>query len=417
MKHIQAIRISVLTAGRSIHSHRFATLLIQVSASKKRCENQDHNTPQSICGCLADNNRVKIYTCEHRVSRYNGYDSYRRFCRGFYLDRYHLPVAKRHELEIIFSEVQQFRATKLSAKRANSRVLKVILYGSYARGDWVEDRLSGYRSDYDILIVVNSGAFAQEQELWLGLDERLLREQIAHRIETPVIPIIHSLHDVNDQLSRGRPFFVDIKRDGKILYEEDGHPLAQPRPLTKEEAKAEAQKNFEQWYKLSQEALVGAQLMLERNIWRHGAFMLHQAVEEAYHCLLLTLTLYSPKSHRIKVLRSKAEDLDKRLIDAWPRDSRMTVVVSSFSPAHVSRRAIRRTMRSPGRNLDGWWNECRHCRHRSRLSVRNASANAAADSKTLPWSWRHSSRPLARLLLTANPIAEVPRFVSSSWTA
>jgi predicted nucleotidyltransferase/HEPN domain-containing protein len=239
----------------------------------------------------------------------------------------HLPAAKRRELarvlEIIFSEVEQFRATKLSAKRANSQVLKVILYGSYARGDWVEDRLSGYRSDYDILIIVNSEAFAQEQELWLGLDERLLREQIAHRIETPVIPIVHSLHDVNDQLSRGRPFFVDIKRDGKVLYEEDGHPFAQPRPLTKEEAKAEAQKNFERWYQLSQEALVGAQLMLERNIWRHGAFMLHQAVEEAYHCLLLTLTLYSPKSHRIKVLRSKAEDLDKKLIDAWPRDSRM----------------------------------------------------------------------------------------------
>ncbi|WP_416067765.1 HEPN domain-containing protein [Rhizobium sp. ZK1] len=239
----------------------------------------------------------------------------------------HLPAAKRRELaralEIIFSEVEQFRATKQSSKKANSKILKVILYGSYARGDWVEDHLSGYRSDYDILIVVNSEAFAQEQELWLSLDERLLQEQIAHRIETPVIPIVHSLHDVNDQLSRGRPFFVDIKRDGKVLYEEEGHPLAQPRPLTKEEAKAEAQKNFEQWFQLSQEALVGAQLMLEQNIWRDGAFMLHQATERAYHCLLLTLTLYSPKSHRIKVLRSKAEDLDKRLIDAWPRDNRM----------------------------------------------------------------------------------------------
>jgi hypothetical protein len=50
--------------------------------------------------------------------------------------------------------------------------------------------------------------------------------------------------------------------------------------------------------------------------------MLHQATERAYHCLLLTLTLYSPKSHRIKNLRSKAEDLDKRLVEAWPRDNR-----------------------------------------------------------------------------------------------
>ncbi|MBB3659735.1 putative nucleotidyltransferase/HEPN domain-containing protein [Rhizobium sp. BK650] len=239
----------------------------------------------------------------------------------------HLPAKKRRELarvlEIVFDEVEQFRATKLSAKRANNRILKVILYGSYARGDWVEDRSSGYRSDYDLLIVVNSENFAQEQELWLSLDERLLQEQIAHRIETPVIPIVHSLHDVNDQLSRGRPFFVDIARDGKVLYEEEGHSLAQPKPLTDVAANAEAQRYFEQWSQLSREAVIGAELILANNIWRDGAFMLHQATERAYHCVLLTLTLYSPKSHRIKVLRSKAEDVDRRLVEAWPRDNRI----------------------------------------------------------------------------------------------
>lgn len=42
-----------------------------------------------------------------------------------------------------------------------------------------------------------------------------------------------------------------------------------------------------------------------------------------YHTTLLTLTLYSPKSHRIKTLRSKAEGIDGRLIAAWPRDTRI----------------------------------------------------------------------------------------------
>ena len=46
----------------------------------------------------------------------------------------HLPANKRRELarvlEIIFSEVEQFRATKLSSKRSNGEVLRVILYGS-----------------------------------------------------------------------------------------------------------------------------------------------------------------------------------------------------------------------------------------------------------------------------------------------
>jgi uncharacterized protein len=238
----------------------------------------------------------------------------------------HLPDKKRRELarilQILFFEVEQFRATKLSGKKAAGKVLKVVLYGSYARGDWVEDRSSGYRSDYDLLIVVNTKSFAEEHELWEALEERLLQEQISHRIETPAIPIVHCLADVNDQLSRGRPFFTDIARDGIVLYEEPGHPLAQPKALTPEEARAEAQRYFDQWYELSTDALAFAEFGISADKWRDGAFMLHQATERAYHCVLLTLTLYSPKSHRIKVLRSQAESSDARLVAAWPRDSR-----------------------------------------------------------------------------------------------
>ena len=32
----------------------------------------------------------------------------------------------------------------------------VVLFGSHARGDWVEDPETGYRSDYDLLVVVES---------------------------------------------------------------------------------------------------------------------------------------------------------------------------------------------------------------------------------------------------------------------
>lgn len=239
----------------------------------------------------------------------------------------HLPERKRRELarilQIVFAEVAAHQSTKLSGKGRGGRILKVILYGSYARGDWVEDRLSGYRSDYDLLIVVDTKSFAEDDELWLALDERLIQEQIAHRIKTPVLAVVHSLHDVNDQLSRGRPFFVDIARDGRILYEEPGHPLAQARPLSAAEKRAEAQGHFDQWLQLSKDALAFAEFGVATEKLRDGAFMLHQATERAYHCLLLTLTLYSPKSHRIKVLRSSAEEIDSRLVAAWPRDKRL----------------------------------------------------------------------------------------------
>jgi HEPN domain-containing protein len=59
-------------------------------------------------------------------------------------------------------------------------------------------------------------------------------------------------------------------------------------------------------------------------VWRRDrAFMLHQAVERAYACFLLVHTFYFPRSHNIKFLRSLAEDVDKRLIEAWPREQRI----------------------------------------------------------------------------------------------
>ncbi|SFB48268.1 Predicted nucleotidyltransferase [Rhizobium sp. NFR07] len=239
----------------------------------------------------------------------------------------HLPQRKQrelaHVLKIIFEEFEAAQQTKLSEKKRAGKILKVILFGSYARGDWVEDRESGYRSDYDILVVVNIHSVAEGNELWFDISDRFLREMtITKTIETPVNVIVHDLQEVNSRLSKGRPFFIDIVRDGKVLYEKEGHTFAEPRPLTQEEAKSEAKAYFDQWYPLSQDAMAFAEFGLASGRWRDAAFMLHQATERAYHCFLLTSTLYSPKSHRLKSLRSAAEGMELRLIEIWPRDTK-----------------------------------------------------------------------------------------------
>lgn len=56
----------------------------------------------------------------------------------------------------------------------------------------------------------------------------------------------------------------------------------------------------------------------------HGAFVLHLAAERLYHCVLLALALYSPKSHKLTFLRSQAERLAPSLIDVWPRDTKFS---------------------------------------------------------------------------------------------
>lgn len=44
----------------------------------------------------------------------------------------------------------------------------------------------------------------------------------------PVNIIVHSLSEVNRALKRGEYFWLDIARDGGVLYELPCHPLATP---------------------------------------------------------------------------------------------------------------------------------------------------------------------------------------------
>lgn len=61
---------------------------------------------------------------------------------------------------------------------------------------------------------------------------------------------------------------------------------------------------------------------IQDRLARNAAFMLHQATERFYRCILLVLTRYSLKPPRSNRLRSPAERLDARLIMAWPRDTK-----------------------------------------------------------------------------------------------
>lgn len=239
----------------------------------------------------------------------------------------HLPEGKRRELEriveILFGEFEDALKGRTAPHRKAGRILKVVLFGSHARGDWVDDPVGGYRSDYDLLVVVNHDELADTLEYWGEADEHLLREyQVTRRLSAPANFIVHSLGDVNRRLKRGKPFFVDIVRDGIALYEAPDHPFAQPEPLSAEEALKEAGGYFEEWLPSASRRLELAVEAISRGFSKEAAFDLHQATERLYHAALLVLTLYSPKSHKLNFLRSQAERLAPELIGAWPRTAR-----------------------------------------------------------------------------------------------
>lgn len=244
-------------------------------------------------------------------------------------DLQHLPGGKRRELahvvDVLLEEFQKVVASRKADRLKHGQVLKIILFGSYARGEWVEDPIGRYFSDYDLLIVVDHEDLADTVEFWDTAEARLLKELSAGKdLRTPVNFIVHSLQDVNHQLERGRYFFVDIARDGILLHDVHNHPLTSPVELSPATALEEAEGFFEQWFESAALFLETAEDHIGKGArWsKQAAFELHQAAEHYYNCALLVLTLYTPKSHNLVRLRNLAEPLDYRLARIWPIETK-----------------------------------------------------------------------------------------------
>ena len=92
----------------------------------------------------------------------------------------HLPARKRRHLDGI---VKMIRAA------VDAKV--IILYGSHAWGDWVEDVKGHKFSDYEILVIVASQAKVDDVDLWWRL-----RDRLDHAIRPNDVQLI--VHDIAD---------------------------------------------------------------------------------------------------------------------------------------------------------------------------------------------------------------------------
>jgi predicted nucleotidyltransferase/HEPN domain-containing protein len=239
----------------------------------------------------------------------------------------HLPAGKRRELKLVVDIVRDGFAQALAQRTAPrfrvGKILKLVLFGSYARGDWVDDPVGRYFSDYDLLVVVNHEDLTEVGEFWAETEDRLLAELAAGtNLRTPVSLIYHSIDDVNEKLGLGRYFFADILREGILLFEEPGYAFADPQPLSIEEALRETTEYFEEWFESGGDFLESAADARARSKNKLAAFLLHQATERFYHCLILVRTLYSPKTHSLNRLRKLAEELNPRLVEVWPIETK-----------------------------------------------------------------------------------------------
>ncbi len=225
----------------------------------------------------------------------------------------HLPQRKRYELSLVRDIIlEDFPDVQM-----------IILFGSFARGDWVEDITTEghityeYMSDFDILVITESKEMAQKA---FGLQDKVEHHiRNAPEIRTDASIIYHHIKHVNSLLSEGQYFFTDIKKEGILLYDSKKCKLARRRKLDPHERAEIAKEDFKQWFKSAKEFYDDFQSNLERRRYKKAAFELHQATERFYTAVLLVFTGYKPKTHNIETLGRKCGGCDPQFLPVFPR--------------------------------------------------------------------------------------------------
>ena len=223
----------------------------------------------------------------------------------------HLPEHKQAELKaIVGALIPKYGEIEM-----------IILFGSYARGNWVEDKYVDkgityeYKSDYDLLIILSKNGHAGSDSLTHSITGKL--EEL--NLGTPLNPIFHGIDFVNNELREGSYFFGDIKEEGVTLFNTSRYDLDDKRTMSALEVQVKAQRNFDKWFGSANRFFETFEFSVSKEYWNEAAFQLHQSTERYYGALQLVFTGYKPKTHDIEILGKLAKALDMEFGKVFPR--------------------------------------------------------------------------------------------------
>jgi len=209
-------------------------------------------------------------------------------------------------------------ATMVNLIKEKASVEMIILFGSYARGDWVNDMYTeghviyDYKSDYDLLIVVEGEELKQNITLWKNLES-----EISTVTKLTVNLIVDTIDFVNKKIQESNYFYLDIKNEGVVLYDSSKFTLATPLGRSKELLQAD----FDFWYQKSLAFYKDFKHNIVDNELNNGAFHLSQLTESLYFAVLVVIIGYKPKSHGLEKIIGLAEKVAPALEDTFLMDT------------------------------------------------------------------------------------------------
>ncbi|MFO0761552.1 MAG: HEPN domain-containing protein [Byssovorax sp.] len=217
----------------------------------------------------------------------------------------HLPDKKRDKLGAMVAAI---RAEAPAAAM-------IVLFGSHARGDWVDDPETGYRSDYDLLVVVDGADVAEDASLWARVEAAV--RPIAE--PSSITLIVHDFRELNQQIRRGQFFFTELWTQGVVLFDEKRFTLARPKAATPEERRALAEEYFDHWFTSAGQFYGQYEHAMSQGWNAVGAFDLHQAAERYLSAVLLVFTGTKPLLHDLEKLSAMVAPLHPLLAAPLPR--------------------------------------------------------------------------------------------------
>jgi len=209
--------------------------------------------------------------------------------------------------------------------KANAEVEKVILFGSFARGDWVSDRyreghiIYEYQSDFDLLVVVKTVQIEKNYSLWNLVEEKIREDK---EIKTPVSLLVDTIRFVNGKLKEGNYFYADIANEGILLFDSGKYKFAKPSSLSIVQRRELARKDFDFWFGKAESFLKDYSHNISDKSFSNAAFHLNQAVEALLTSVLLVYTGYKPKTHNIEKILSLVLGIEKELAGVFKRETR-----------------------------------------------------------------------------------------------
>jgi HEPN domain-containing protein len=130
---------------------------------------------------------------------------------------------------------------------------------------------------------------------------------------------VHTIRQFNRALENGEYFYVDVIKEGLLLFDAGTTKLSKPKNLTKEQRLAKAREDHEYWTERAEKFLKYHRTAMKEEDWREAAFFLHQATEHHLTSACLVRSGYRPPGHDLVALESWAAQFDATFKDILPK--------------------------------------------------------------------------------------------------